>query len=141
MSDGKRSDQVLISNGIVEKNGKFLMVKRDREWDEKAHNKWEIPGGKVDFGEKPGKAAVREVEEETGFMVKSPRLLENVYTHVWEYNSRMSQIVIFPYLCELEGGEKDVSDKNVKDVDWFTREEIRELECLPGTEEMLDMAL
>jgi ADP-ribose pyrophosphatase len=36
---------------------------------------WEIPGGKVDEGETPAQAAVRECLEETGSLCRKPRLL------------------------------------------------------------------
>lgn len=36
---------------------------------------WEIPGGKVDEGESPAQAAVRECLEETGALCRKPRLL------------------------------------------------------------------
>ena len=65
MTEEKPEKQYIIANGIVVEDGKFLLVKRDREWDEQSHGKWELPGGKVDFGEEPYLAAVREVEEET----------------------------------------------------------------------------
>ncbi len=139
MNDKKNSKQVLIANGIVRKDGKFLLVKRQREWDEQAHGKWEIPGGKVDFGEEPKETALREVEEETGYKVKNPKLLKSIYSHVWEYNTRRSHVVIFPFICELEGGEKNVSDKNVQEVEWLTRDEVDDLDCLPGTMKMLDL--
>lgn len=135
---GETSEQFLIVNGIIKEDDKILLVKRQREWDEQAHGKWELPGGKVEFDEEPKEAVVREVKEETGFEVKDPKLMSETYSHAWEYESRKSHVVILPYLCELEGGSKDSSDKNIQEVKWFTREEIEDLDCLPGTEQMLD---
>ena len=47
--------------------GKLVLLKQYRYiWDMWM---WEIPGGAVDEGETPKEAAVREIEEETGFVV------------------------------------------------------------------------
>ena len=41
---------------------------------------WELPAGRIDPGEDPISAAVREVHEETGWRVHSPRLLCSLAT-------------------------------------------------------------
>lgn len=140
MSGEKPEEQYIIANGIVKKKDseKYLLVKRKREWDDQSHGKWELPGGKVDFGENPQETAMREVKEEAGFHVKNPELLDRVFSHVWEYDTRKSQVVILPYRCELAGGESDTSDKNISDLGWFTLQEIKGKDCLPGTVEMIE---
>lgn len=50
---------------IAEKDEKFLMVKQWRHGENKLSV--EFPGGVIDKGEKPEDAALRELEEETGF--------------------------------------------------------------------------
>lgn len=50
---------------IPEINNKFLMVKQWRHGEQKLSV--EFPGGVVDKGEEPETAAIRELEEETGF--------------------------------------------------------------------------
>lgn len=50
---------VIIKSLVVDDSGKILMVRRKRDWHAESHNKWEFPGGKVEFGEHPEDAAVR----------------------------------------------------------------------------------
>lgn len=50
---------------IPEHNEKFIMVKQWRHGEQKLSV--EFPGGVIDDGEKPETAALRELEEETGF--------------------------------------------------------------------------
>ena len=59
-------------------DGKFLAV-TNRKYDG-----WTLPGGKIDEGELPGPAALRELEEETGIKLKMGDLqFVGVFTHRW----------------------------------------------------------
>ncbi|CAG7627309.1 NUDIX hydrolase [Paenibacillus allorhizosphaerae] len=55
----------MIAQGIVVRNGKFLMVKQNK------HGKifWNFPGGHVEVGETPEQACIREFLEEIGLRV------------------------------------------------------------------------
>ena len=50
---------------IAFKDGKFLMVHNDT-----TRKGWEMPGGRIEKGETPEKAAEREYLEESGYAVK-----------------------------------------------------------------------
>ena len=54
---------------IAFRDDEFLMVRH-------ARRSWEMPGGKVNAGESPEQAAVREFHEETGYDVDGLRVLE-----------------------------------------------------------------
>jgi 8-oxo-dGTP diphosphatase len=55
---------IMAAGGILERNGEILLVQRPRYQD------WSLPKGKLDRGETPLQAAVREVREETGYRAK-----------------------------------------------------------------------
>lgn len=59
---------------------------------------WEFPGGKVESGESPEQAAVRECHEETGLDVRVIRLLER-REHTYDHGS----VALHFFLCELSG--------------------------------------
>ena len=57
---------------VVRPDGRLLLVRRARE---PQRGRWSVPGGKVEPGETPAEAAVREVFEETGARVRAEREL------------------------------------------------------------------
>lgn len=128
---------VIVKGLVINSEGKILMVQRKKEWHKEAHAKWEFPGGKVDFGETPAEACIREVREESGFNVKIRRLLPEILSSRWEYPNRHSQQILICYLCDLIDGKISLEDHGVMDVKWYPPEEILKLDVLPGTHEFL----
>jgi len=59
----------------IVRDGKLLLVKR-RKAPEAGH--WNLPGGKVDWGERAADAAKREIREETGLEIEIISLLDIV---------------------------------------------------------------
>lgn len=71
-----------IAVGIVRKNGRVLITRR--KLDGLLGGLWEFPGGKVENGEPPDQACVRELREETGIKVEPQAFLTRInhaYTH------------------------------------------------------------
>lgn len=68
------------------------------------------PGGKIEPGETPYKAMVREFEEETGIL-----LLD------WELTTKYitSNKVIYVFRSECEGSIPDVGINSIEPVNWF----------------------
>ena len=106
--------------------GKWLMHRRP---DHKAHGGlWEFPGGKVESGETPANALIREIAEELGITIRAPDLEPAGFAQE-PPALRPSPIVILLYTCErwegtpaaLEGGE----------VGWFDRQEVEGLDKPP----------
>lgn len=60
---------------VVREDGRLLLVRRGRE---PQRGRWSVPGGKLEPGETPAQAAVREVLEETGARVRAGRELGTV---------------------------------------------------------------
>jgi 8-oxo-dGTP diphosphatase len=53
---------LLVSAGIIHRNGTVLVGQRRK--NDRHALKWEFPGGKVEYGESPQQALVRELREE-----------------------------------------------------------------------------
>ena len=56
-----------VAGCIVEKDGKFLMIKEKKR---DFYGQYNLPSGAVEEGESITEAAIREVEEETGYEVE-----------------------------------------------------------------------
>ena len=56
----------------IEKDGKYLMLHRTKKENDENKDKWIGIGGKLEEGESPEEAAVREAYEETGLRLFSP---------------------------------------------------------------------
>ncbi len=65
-----------IAIAVVESDGRFLIGQRSA--DGPLPGLWEFPGGKVESGETPEQAAVRECREETGLLVAVVSLYDRV---------------------------------------------------------------
>jgi len=75
--------------------GNILLLKRDS--NQHCGALWSFPGGKVEAGETPKKAAIRELMEETGLTGSNWKLLG---MHDFEYPDRKLNFLLFSCLCK-----------------------------------------
>ncbi len=74
--------------GVVAIDGKFCLLKNERA-------EWELPGGRLEAGEDPVAACVREIDEELGLAARVTRILDS-----WLYDIRGSgEVLIVTYAC------------------------------------------
>lgn len=135
--------QLTIVLGVVRnKDGKVLLAKRIGKELVGAYGKWELVGGKVEYGEEPEAAVVREVKEESGLDVKVVRLLPKVFTNIWQRPAGGEfQVFLIPYECEVLGGQlslEKVRDE-IGEFRFVDKENIWEYEVLPNNHEIIDL--
>jgi 8-oxo-dGTP diphosphatase len=73
----------------LKKDGKTLMIHKNRNPKKVFYKYWDAPGGKIEPGETPEQAAVREMKEESGLEIKDPKLrsvmiFRNLFGKDWE---------------------------------------------------------
>ncbi len=134
--------QITVFSGCLINEGKILLVQRNEPECPEAHMKWELPGGKCDFGETPQQSIEREFLEETGRVVKATKLLPEVFTCYWDYEWGQQQTLCFVFLCELiKEGEPEEKDHHVEKIEWIDVEKVKDLDSLPGTNEAVSLAM
>ena len=90
---------------------------------------WTLPGGGLDFGEAPGAAVLRELEEETGYIGRVARLLDvtDRMFHGVDGADRMHAIRIVYEVDIVDGELRDEPDGSTDTCRWVTVDEARSL--------------
>lgn len=103
---------------LIEKDGRYLGVGRPYD-----HETFGLPGGKVDPGETPIKAAVRELEEETNLKTTEDCLTE-VFKEVCESDIQQDapEYETITYSVSYWTGDPEQGDAGL--VKWLTKEEL-----------------
>ena len=119
----------------VFRGSKVLLVRRGNE---PSKGMLGIPGGVVELGETAEDAVVREVEEETGILVKPLRVLDIIDSIVRDDEGGIRfHYVLIEFLCEPIGGELRASS-DVSDALWAPLESLEELNVMPRTKTFIE---
>src|SRR5271166_4470620 len=112
-------EQPLVGVGaIIIENSRVVLVKRAHP---PLQDRWSIPGGVLEIGERVRDAAVREAREETGLTVEPGELL-GVFDRVLRDPSGRVQYhyVLVDFLCPRVSGELATAG-DAAEARWFTR--------------------
>ncbi len=100
---------------LVIKEGKLLLVKRGAK---PGQDKWSIPGGLVELGERVQEAVVREVKEECALDIDVERLMDVFDSITRNGKGRIQyQFVVVNFLAKIKGGILKNAD-DVLEVRW-----------------------
>ena len=138
MKKKKETRQITVFVGVCIKKDKILICQRFEPECPDAHLKWELPGGKCDFGETPKEALKREFLEETGIEIKVERLIPFVHTHYWEYDWGIQQTLVMSCECTYVRKITKPHDHKIREVKWISIKELKNYELLIGTREILE---
>jgi 8-oxo-dGTP diphosphatase len=122
MSETKVNNQLTVVLGILERDGKFLIIRRVDPDESMWHEKWELPGGRIEPGESPLVALHREVFEETSLQVKKPELL-GVHTHHWNLADSTEQTFLIVYRAQVSGEDVVLRDDENDAFQWVSLDE------------------
>jgi len=105
---------------VIEKDGKFLLV-QEKMSIPGIFGKWNLPMGRTEKKESDQSCALREGEEETGYVLKLGSFICNYAFEVCPI-----EMLVSVYEAEIIGGELKVPS-DLLDVKYFSFEEIKRL--------------
>ncbi|MBU4350983.1 NUDIX domain-containing protein [Candidatus Parcubacteria bacterium] len=107
---------------ILNSEGKVLSLHRSST-DPTSPNKWDLPGGEIDFGEDAFNALIREVNEECGLSVKDIKPFD-VESHK---NDKGEFWVTIAYIVKTKSDDIKLSFEH-DEFRWLSPKEFLELE-------------
>lgn len=111
-----------MAAAVLHKDGTFLGTQRGYGEFEGG---WEFPGGKIEEGESPQAALLRELKEELGIDAIVEQFLMTV-----ECNYPQFHLMMHCYLCSISEGK--IQLKEHKSARWMNREQFYDVEWLPA---------
>jgi 8-oxo-dGTP diphosphatase len=132
-------NQIIVVLGLaVDDKGNFLITQRYDPKVPKAHLKWQIPGGEVEFGEDPKDTLHREMIEEIGAEVKIVAPIPHIASTMWEIERQNVQVILFGYLVKIRSNQQiNIENEETADYRWIRTKEIERYDRLPATDRFI----
>lgn len=111
----------VICDSLKEKNRIFATARGYGDFK----GQWEFPGGKIEAGETPQQALVREIKEELETDVKVGELIDTI-----EYDYPTFHLSMDCFWCEVIEGELKLLE--AESARWLTKESLYEVQWLPA---------
>lgn len=130
----------LVCTAVVFNSYKqVLLIRRHQPNYVFGHNKWLLPGGSLELGEHPTEGVQRELLEEVGIIGTLKTIHPYVYS--WVSEGEEEQVIILAYPMIYKEGTINVEyDEETAEATWIDLQAIKNLNCFPLTEEIVDEA-
>ena len=92
---------------------------------------WEFPGGKIEVGETPQQALIREIQEELTVKIKVGKLIDTI-----EYDYPKFHLNMKCFLCVIVDG--DIILKEAEDSKWLNKDELYGVNWLSADITLID---
>lgn len=113
---------------VIENQGKIFATQRGYG-DQKGG--WEFPGGKMESGETPQEALVREIKEELDTEIEVGELIDTV-----EYDYPKFHLTMHCFFCSIKQGNLVLKEHEA--AKWLTLEALDTVDWLPADRELIE---
>ncbi len=121
---------LVVAVALVDTDGRVLIAQRPE--GKQLAGLWEFPGGKVERGERPEAALIRELKEELGIDVKESCLAPFVFTsHAYETFHLLMPL----YLCRRWSGTVEAREHAA--LKWVRPDRLRDYPMPPADEPLV----
>ena len=119
---------VVVAAVIFDEQGRIFATQRGYgEWKDW----WEFPGGKIEAGETPQQALLREIREELDAEIEIGELLRTI-----EYDYPTFHLTMHCFKCKL--AENHLTLLEHKSAKWLITNDLQSVQWLPADEEIIN---
>lgn len=111
----------VICDSLQEKKAIFATARGYGEFK----GQWEFPGGKIEAGETPQQALVREIQEELDTKIRVGSLIGTI-----EFDYPAFHLSMDCFWCEVVDGELKLLE--AEEAKWLTKDALRTVQWLPA---------
>jgi ADP-ribose pyrophosphatase YjhB (NUDIX family) len=130
--NGYKTPKVDVRAVVFNEKDEILLIQ------EKADQKWAMPGGWTDISYSPGEVAVKECMEEAGLKVKAVRLLALMDKQKQNMPPAFEYVYKIFLLCEKLDNNISTGSETM-DVAWFNKKKLPELSLPRNTKAQIEM--
>ena len=121
---------IVASIAIIDANDQILIAKRPNK--KHLSGFWEFPGGKLEKGESPENALVREVKEELNIDINNKCIAPLTFS---EFNYEKFHLLLLLYVCRRWEGEPMSMEKN--EIKWVKVNTLRQYKMPPADDSLI----
>jgi mutator protein MutT len=125
----------VAAKGIVRRDDGAVLLIRRSPGSSTDPECWDLPGGKMGYGERLADTLVREVQEETGLTVDPVRPF-----HVCHFTKEPFWVTCVTFVCSRPTGQLRLSDEHVAH-EWVMLDDLEARPYARGIKEQLDAFL
>ena len=122
--------KIVVSIALINNENEILLSKRPKK--KHLSGFWEFPGGKVDEGETPEKALIREVKEELNIDINDKCIAPLSFS---EFDYKNFQLLLLLYVCRRWDGEPMSMESNK--LEWVKPNMLRAYRMPPADDALI----
>ncbi len=126
-------EQILTTLAYLEKDGRYLMLYRNKKKNDINEGKWIGVGGHLEEGETPESCLLREVYEETGLTLTRYRRRGDVFFH---FEGALNEVM---YLYTADGFTGELKECDEGELEWIEKDRLPALPMWEGDRIFFDL--